>query len=152
MANTADILLFRGSGTNCVVQRTFTGSQYDHAALLLRFASGSLYIFEATGCYGVGLCSWGKPWFNSIDSIIKNRWFELYEKIVVRRLEIDRDRDFLAKVQAFVNENMGKKYSCSPQKLLKLKSTIVDKNLAPKQVILVFIPRKRRRGLSSAQS
>ena len=59
LGNTADILLFRGTGTNCVVQRTFTGSEYDHAAILLRFSSGNLYIFEATGYYGVGLCSWG---------------------------------------------------------------------------------------------
>lgn len=57
-ADTADILLFRGKGANCLIQRAFTGSDYDHAAVLLRFPSGSLYLLEATGYYGVGLCSW----------------------------------------------------------------------------------------------
>lgn len=51
--------------------------------------------------------------------MITERWFELYEKIMYRRLEIDRDNAFLRLVQEFVNENIGKKYSLTPMKLLK---------------------------------
>ncbi|CAD8205583.1 unnamed protein product [Paramecium pentaurelia] len=118
--DTGDILLFRGNGANCLIQRGLTGSDYDHAAVLLRFPSGSLYILEATGCYGVGLCSW--------KDMIDEKWFELYEKIMIRKLEIERDHTFLKTVQEFVNENMGKKYSLTPMKLLKQKSTVQDIN------------------------
>ncbi|CAD8116172.1 unnamed protein product [Paramecium sonneborni] len=120
IGDTADILLFRGTGANCLIQRGLTGSDYDHAALLLRFPSGSLYILEATGCYGVGLCSW--------QDMIAERWFELFDKIVIRRLEIERDHKFLSTVQEFVTENIGKKYSLTPMKLLKQKSTVQDIN------------------------
>ncbi|CAD8162375.1 unnamed protein product [Paramecium octaurelia] len=106
-----DILLFRGRGINCQIQRGLTGSEYDHAAILLRFQSGPLYMLEATGYFGVGLCSW--------KDIIENRWFELYEKIMIRRLDIDRDHQFIRTVQEFVNENMGKKYQFQPIQMLK---------------------------------
>ena len=69
--DTADILLFRGKGANCLIQRAFTGSEYDHAAVLLRFPSGTLYILEATGYYGVGLCSWSKLFY-----LLKLIWFK----------------------------------------------------------------------------
>ncbi|CAD8119027.1 unnamed protein product [Paramecium sonneborni] len=64
--DTADILLFRSNETNALIQRGLTGSDYDHAAILLRYQSGSLYTLEATKCFGVGLCSW------SIVQIIRN--------------------------------------------------------------------------------
>lgn len=111
-------MLFRGTSGNCQVQRMFTQSDYDHVAVILRFSQGSVYLFEATGTYGVGLCSW--------DSMIDNEWYTLYDKLVYRKLEVKRDKDFLDKVQKFVNENIGKKYSCSPQKLIKQKSTVAD--------------------------
>ncbi|CAD8094837.1 unnamed protein product [Paramecium primaurelia] len=115
IGESGDILLFRGIGINCEIQRKLTGSDYDHAAVLLRQPSGSLYMLEATGYFGVGLCSW--------KDLINNRWFQLYEKIIVRRLEIDRDFQFLRNFQEFVNENMGQKYQLTPIKQVRIAST-----------------------------
>lgn len=33
-----------------------------------------------------------------VDSMIRNKWYELYDKIIVRRLDIVRDTQFLTKV------------------------------------------------------
>jgi hypothetical protein len=49
MADTGDILLFRGKSMACSIQRSFTRSEFDHVALILRYSSGELYLFESTG-------------------------------------------------------------------------------------------------------
>lgn len=48
-ADTGDLLLFRGKTLSCSLQRSVTRSEYDHVALILRYSSGDLYLFEATG-------------------------------------------------------------------------------------------------------
>lgn len=49
MSDTGDILLFRGCTLSAKLQRSFTRSEYDHVALLLRYSNGSIYVFESTG-------------------------------------------------------------------------------------------------------
>lgn len=39
-------------------------------------------------------------------------------RVVYRRLKVNRTSDFKVKLSDFVNENLGKKYSCTPSKLL----------------------------------
>ena len=46
--------------------------------------------------------------------MIVNNWYSLYDKLVYRKLKIERNNEFLSKIQSFVNENLGKKYSCAP--------------------------------------
>ena len=48
IADTGDLLLFRGKSIITKIQRTLTMSEYDHVALLLRYSSGRLVILEAT--------------------------------------------------------------------------------------------------------
>lgn len=44
----------------------------DHIALLLRYNSGEIVLFEVTGKTGVGLCTW--------RVFVKNKWNNLYDK------------------------------------------------------------------------
>lgn len=46
--------------------------------------------------------------------MIDNEWYNLYEKVIYRKLNTIRDPTFFKKVENFVNENIGKKYSCAP--------------------------------------
>jgi hypothetical protein len=47
------------------LQRLFTGSEYDHVGLILKF-DDKIYLFEATGFFGVGLCPWGNKILDNI--------------------------------------------------------------------------------------
>jgi hypothetical protein len=78
-----DLLLFKGKNVSAKLQRSFTRSEYDHVALILRYSNGEIYLFEATGKDGVGLCSW--------QTFMRNKWHLLYEKLVFRHLEINRE-------------------------------------------------------------
>ena len=73
-AETGDILLFRSKKFSSKLQRTFTRSNYDHIALLLKYTNGKVVIFEATGKEGIVLCTW--------ESFIKNNWHKIYSKYV----------------------------------------------------------------------
>lgn len=94
------MILFRGNSANCVLQRTFTRAEYDHVAMILKFNSGTLYFFEATGYYGVGICQW--------SDMVTEKWYQLYDKIAFRKLNVERNQAFLTKMQHFVNQNMAK--------------------------------------------
>lgn len=67
-----DIILFRGFNTAAKLQRSFTGSVYDHVALLVKYKSGDLILFEAVGRTGVGLCRW--------KTFLQKKWYKLYDK------------------------------------------------------------------------
>jgi hypothetical protein len=104
----------------------FTGAEYDHVGLILRFGE-KIYLFEATGLYGVGLCAWGINNLHYLDSFIENKWYKLYEKLVFRKLEFEKDNAFLSCLETFVRDNIGKKFACNPKKLVQSHSTINDK-------------------------
>lgn len=57
--------------------------------------------------------------------MLKYKWYNLYDKIVYRNLRIQRDKEFMSKLQEFVENNIGKKYSLTVNKLFKFKSTIL---------------------------
>lgn len=67
-----DVLLFQTKNFTSKMQRTFTGSMYDHVALLLRFEDGQILLCEATGSLGVNLCRW--------DFFVQKQWHLLYSK------------------------------------------------------------------------
>ncbi|CAD8077922.1 unnamed protein product [Paramecium sonneborni] len=116
--NDGDIILFRGKDFNCYLQRAFTQDDFDHVGLLLKIEN-ELFIFEALPSSGVALCRWST--FNI------RKWYSMYEKIVYRKLQTNRSFDFKVQLSDFVNENLGKKYSCTPSKLLTQKSVIFNK-------------------------
>ena len=52
---TGDILLFRGKSALCKLQRAVTRGKYDHVALLIKYPSGNISLFEVTGADGVAI-------------------------------------------------------------------------------------------------
>jgi hypothetical protein len=60
MADTGDILLFRGRHIGSKITRTATQSNFDHIAMILKFESDSdeIYLIEATANRGVSLTKW----------------------------------------------------------------------------------------------
>jgi len=51
------------------LQRTITGSDFDHVAMVLRYADGSIVLLESTGNTGVALLDW--------KTFTKNKWQNL---------------------------------------------------------------------------
>lgn len=92
-AESGDILLFTGKAFFCKFQQFVTRSRFgdnksDHVALILKFVDDSVIILEATGSEGVALAKW--------DDFQKNKWHELYHRIVYRSLIFNRnDNDIL---------------------------------------------------------
>jgi len=117
-ADTGDIVLFKTKNISASIQRSFTRSEYDHVGLILRYSTGEIVLFEATGREGVGLCRW--------KTFMRCKWHLLYSKIMYRKLEINRTDDVINGIEKFVRYSVGKKYKITPTKLLKRKSTVKE--------------------------
>ncbi|CDW80338.1 UNKNOWN [Stylonychia lemnae] len=64
IADTGDIIFFKGKTMGCKVQRFFTRCDFDHVALILKYKCGTLVLFESTGT----ACNRGKKYrLNAID-------------------------------------------------------------------------------------
>ena len=69
LADTLDILLFKGKDFGCKITRTFTNSNFgnyvfinliDHVALVLKFETdpNEVYVLDATSSRGVSISKW----------------------------------------------------------------------------------------------
>ena len=63
-------------------------------ALLLRYSSGNIVLFEATGETGVILTNW--------HDFLTYNWYEQYEKIVYRKLHFERPSELLMDLELFI--------------------------------------------------
>ena len=122
-AKTGDILIFRGFECPARMQRFYTGSEYDHVALLVR-KDGTLFVYEATSREGCKERQWRE--------FIIYMWNLLYDKIVYRELLIkNKTKDEVMRIQEdleyraldFLTKTKGKKY------FLSLKSVICGGHL-----------------------
>ena len=75
--------------------RTYTGSEFDHAALIIKFASepDDVFFLEATSNMGVMLKHFGG---------MKHTMGNFYSKIAIRKLDWDRENDCLNIVEQFL--------------------------------------------------
>lgn len=110
-ANTGDILLFQAKNIGAKIQRKLARSAFDHAALLLCHASGKISVFEATNAMGVALADW--------DEFFSNNWIELYDRIIYRKLEVERTDEMLRNLELFVENSKGKKFGFGAGKMMK---------------------------------
>ena len=94
-SDTLDILLFQSNNFRSKLQRSFTRSQYDHVAIILRYGDHEMSFLEAESPGGVGICNW--------NTFMRNRWYNLYKYIWFRHIEIERNDDFFGKIERFVN-------------------------------------------------
>lgn len=111
VATTCDLLLFRGKGLSAKLQRAVTRSEFDHVALMLRYASGKLAFLEATALDGVTIIEW--------DEFLYYKWHLLYSRLIFRKLEMQRSDDLLQRLEVFIQEVRGKKYKITASKLLR---------------------------------
>ena len=94
IATPGDILLFRGNGVGCRIQRLLTGGSYDHVALLFRDRERKLMIMEAVQSVGV-TCSY---WYDFIENDLR----PIYDKITYRHLCCQRTDEAMKKLCDFL--------------------------------------------------
>ena len=83
--------------------RTFTQSEFDHVAMILKFAGqDEVYLVEATGNRGVSYNKW-----SNIRKHIGPGKF--YAKLSYRKCKHDSDLTY--NLQRFLKDAVGKKYS-----------------------------------------
>jgi len=97
-ADTFDLLLCRCNNGGAKLTRMYTGSDFDHVAMLLRFDmpgngnQNDIFLIEATGS-GVKV----KRWSNLRPHIGK-----FYDRVMLRHLDFDRDDKTLDALEKFL--------------------------------------------------
>jgi len=109
-AETGDILLFYTKNTGARFQRFITNSDFDHVAMVVKFKKNDLMIFESNQMYGVSIYDW-KQYI---------QYFDLYQKITIRKLEYIKKADVQREMLNFVKKNLGKNYEINFSKLVAL--------------------------------
>lgn len=109
-AQTGDILLFYTKNTGAQLQRFFTNSDFDHVAMVVKFRKNDLMIFESNQMYGVSIYDW-KQYI---------QYFDLYQKITIRKLQYIKKADVQRQLLNFVKKNLGKNYEINFSKLVAL--------------------------------
>lgn len=98
IADTGDILLFRGTATGAKITRTVTGGYFDHVAMVLKFETdpGEVYLVEATGNNGVALNRWG---------LIKDHVGpgKFYKKLIFRHVNFERGDKMVDNLEKFLS-------------------------------------------------
>jgi hypothetical protein len=90
--------------------RMASRSKYDHVAVLVKYKSGQVVLFESL--HGKGVCRW--DW----KHLIANGMLNNYTRITYRKLcGIDRDEEFREVVNDFIDKTDGNPYRLNIGKL-----------------------------------
>jgi hypothetical protein len=92
-----------------------TKSQFDHIAVVIRYSNGNIGFLESALPGGVDLVNW--------DLFTFCEWYKNYEKVVYRRLVMDRSYERMNKLEDFIKAALKKKYKFTPTKILRKKNT-----------------------------
>ena len=106
-ADNGDILLFRSKSYGTKLQRSFTGSNYDHVGMVVLCETevnvNTIFLLEAVADEGVRLVEF-------IPNVAA--YFEVYDKISYRPLQrLDRDEKMLTILDEYLEQVLGKRYS-----------------------------------------
>jgi len=104
-ANTGDIILFRGYSKGSSLQRLFTCSKYDHVGVVLKTFDDSILLFESTSDLGVSFIDWNL--FYQIG------WVSKYDRVVYRKLKMNRTDEIVEKLESFISSVKDKKFKFS---------------------------------------
>jgi len=105
VCNTGDIMLFASKGVRGSIIRAFTGADYDHVGLILKFKDNQLGVLETLGNTGAQVTNY--------QGFISEKWHEQYNAIVVRHLSAHVDESMAKQIEEFVKVIRGRKYDWS---------------------------------------
>ena len=71
-------------------------------------------VFESNQLYGVSIYNWRQY----------IQYFDLYQKITIRKLEYIKKADVQRELLTFVKKNLGKKYEINFKKLVTMESDV----------------------------
>ena len=113
-------MLFRCNTGGGKIIRGYTGSEWDHVAMVLKFGSDEdeVFLIEATGKRGVHLKKF---------SVIIPHIGKFYEKVAWRKLNFKRKNANLDKLDTFVEEAVGCKYKFRGRDLARSRTKKFDK-------------------------
>ena len=111
ICETGDILLFYTKNTGAKIQRMITNSNFDHVAMVVKMGR-ELMVFESNQLFGVSIYQWRQYL----------RYFDLYERVSIRKLNYARKSEIHHLLLKFVKKNLGKKYDINAMKFLRLES------------------------------
>lgn len=96
------------------IQRTLTGSVFDHVAMILKFETdpNEIYYVDATGTNGVACMKW---------SLLRSHYGpgKFYERIIYRHVDFNRSDEMVEKLEIFLKEAVGRKYGLNPAKIMR---------------------------------
>ena len=110
-AETGDIVLFRGNHLGGKLTRKWTKGHSDHAAMIVKLDTQKgevIYFLESVLQRGVTFTSWEN--FKKINQI--------YDDVFYRKLNCERDEEFLSKFQRFIDLVEGNNYSLNIKNFL----------------------------------
>ncbi|CAI2381616.1 unnamed protein product [Moneuplotes crassus] len=110
MADTGDILLFRGFSKASKFQRMMTCSKYDHVAMVLKGSDDKVLLFESTSTLGVTFIDWQA--FHQIG------WPKKYQRVVYRKLKHERNNEDINRLESFLVSVKDKKFKFSIKSVL----------------------------------
>mmetsp|Transcript_42433 Transcript_42433/g.31085 ORF Transcript_42433/g.31085 Transcript_42433/m.31085 type:complete len:104 (+) Transcript_42433:272-583(+) len=92
-----------------------TKSQFDHIAVIIRYSNQNIAFIESAHPNGVELVDW--------DHFKFEGYHKNYDKIVYRKLTMERSYEKMRKLEHFIKVALNKKYKCNPSKILRKKNT-----------------------------
>ena len=104
--------MFHTKNTGAKIQRVITNSDYDHVAMVVKFRKKEVMVFESNQMHGVAVFEWNQY----------IRYFDLYEKVSLRKLHYIKKADLHYPLLGFVKRNLGKNYDIGAHKFFKLES------------------------------
>ena len=102
---TGDLILFRGNNSGSGAQRFFTGSHFDHAALAIKDAADPKDDVTFIEAVNTGVTS--NSWQQIRNEIGPDKFFE---KVCIRKLKINRTKDFYNTLDDFIDETWQHDY------------------------------------------
>mmetsp|Transcript_935 Transcript_935/g.2208 ORF Transcript_935/g.2208 Transcript_935/m.2208 type:complete len:347 (+) Transcript_935:2967-4007(+) len=114
IATTGDILLFHNRSKLSILTRVLINSNYDHVAMVLRYSSGRILLFEATQGSGVTLLDW--------EDYVQQKSYQGVFKVAYRHLEVELTDEMLKGLEDFIGGVEGKSYFLSAKQIVS-KST-----------------------------
>lgn len=125
--------MFKSSNVGSAIQRTLTGSIFDHVAMILKFETdpSEIYYVDATGTNGVACGKW---------SLLRPHYGpgKFYERIIYRHVDFNRSEEMVEKLEIFLREAVGRRYGLNPAKMMRRSTVLMRSEAKIKQINQIY--------------